>query len=62
MRKNELYPDYHDFLECFGNTEIEMIRKRGDETIRYDWLIFDSGDEAIAYVNDNCGEQIECHA
>ena len=62
MRKNELCTDYQDFFEYFGNTEIEMIRKKGDETIRHDWLIFDSVDEAMEYFNDNCGEQIEYHA
>ena len=40
MRKHELYTDYHDFYEYFGNTEIERIRKHGDKTIRHDWLNF----------------------
>ena len=56
MRKNELYADYHDFYEYFGNTEIERIRKQGDKTIRHDWLMFDSVDEAMEYFNDKCGE------
>lgn len=29
MRKHELYTDYHDHFEYFGNTEIERIRKQG---------------------------------
>ena len=28
MRKNELYTDYHDFNEYFGNTEIERSVNR----------------------------------
>ena len=33
MRKHELYTDYHDHFEYFGNTEIERIRKQGEKTI-----------------------------
>jgi len=28
MRKHELYTDYQDHFEYFGNTEIERIRKK----------------------------------
>jgi len=62
MRKNELYTDYHDFYEYFGNTEIERIRKQGDKTIRHDWLIFDSADDAMEYFNNKCGEFIGYYA
>ena len=40
MRKHELFTDYHDHFEYFGNTEIERIRKQGEKTIRHDWKIF----------------------
>ena len=40
MRKHELYTDYHDYFEYFGNNEIERIRKQGEKTIRHDWIIF----------------------
>ena len=33
MRKHELYTDYNDYFEYFGNTEIEGIRKQGEKTI-----------------------------
>ena len=62
MRKNELYTDYHDFYEYFGNTEIERIRKQGENIIRHDWLIFDSADEAMEYFNDKCGEFVGYYA
>jgi hypothetical protein len=42
MRKHELYTDYHDHFEYFGNTEIERIRIQGEKTIRHDWIIFDT--------------------
>ena len=38
MRKHELYTDYHDHFEYFGNTEIERIRIQGEKTIRHDWI------------------------
>jgi hypothetical protein len=55
MRKHELYTNYHDQFEYFGNTEIERIRKQG-ETIRHDWIIFDTVDEAMEFFNDRGGE------
>jgi hypothetical protein len=62
MRKNELHTHYHDFYEYFGNTEIERIRRQGEKTIRHDWLIFDSVDEAMEYFNDKCGEFVGYYA
>ncbi len=35
MRKHELYTDYHDQFEYFGNTEIERIRKSNITTVSY---------------------------
>ena len=51
MRKHELYTEYHDHFEYFGNTEIERIRKQGEKTIRHDWIIFDSTDEALSLIH-----------
>ena len=62
MRKHELYTDYHDQFEYFGNTEIERTRKQGEKTIRHDWIIFDTVDEAMEFFNDQCGEFIGCYA
>jgi len=61
MRKNELHTEYHDFYEYFGNTEFERIRKQGDRTIRHDWLIFDSDNEAIDYYAKKSGVKLSCH-
>lgn len=52
MRKHELHTDYQDHFEYFGNTEIERIRKQGEKTIRHDWIIFDTVDEAMEFFND----------
>ena len=58
MRKYELYPTHYDFFEYFGNTEIVRIRKLNGTTVRKDWLIFDSVDEAMEYFNTDCGESV----
>ena len=58
MRKHELYQDYHDFFEYFGNTEIERIRMNAQKAIRRDWIIFDSAEEAMEYFNSKCGEYV----
>ncbi len=56
MRTQEIHTEYHDHFEYFGNTEIERIRKKGEKTIRHDWIIFDTVDEAMAFFNDPCEE------
>jgi hypothetical protein len=62
MRKQEQHTDYHDHFEYFGNTEIERIRKQGEKTIRHDWIIFDTVDEAMDFFNDQCGEFLGYYA
>jgi len=62
MRKHELYTDYHDHFEYFGNTEIERIRKQGDKIIRHDWIIFNTIEEAMDFFNDRSGEIEEYYA
>ena len=62
MRKHELTTEYHDHFEYFGNTEIERIRKIGDKTIRHDYIIFDTVDEAMDFFNDRCGEFVGFYA
>ena len=62
MRKHEMTTEYHDHFEYFGNTEIERIRKKGEKTIRHDWIIFDTVDEAMEFFNDRCGEYVGFYA
>jgi hypothetical protein len=31
------------------------VRKQGEKTLRHDWIIFDTVDEAMNYFNDQCG-------
>jgi hypothetical protein len=62
MRKTELTTMYHDSFEYFGNTEIERIRKRSGRTVRRDWIIFDSVEDAMEFFNSKCGEFIGYYA
>jgi len=62
MRKHELYTDYQDQFEYFGNTEIERTRMQGETVIKHDWIIFDTVDEAMEFFNDRCGEFVGYYA
>ena len=56
MIKNELYSDYEDCFEYHGNTEIEWKQKKYGKTIKRDWILFNSVEEAQEFFNDNCCE------
>jgi hypothetical protein len=56
MTKQEIYHDYHDSFEYHGSTVIERTRNRSGTTIRRDWILFDSVEEAAEYFYTNCGE------
>lgn len=62
MRKHESTTTYHDYFEYFGNTEIARIRKRSGKTLRRDWIIFDTVEDAMAFFNSKCGEFIGYYA
>ena len=62
MRTQEIYTDYHDHFEYFGNTEIERIRMEGEKVIKHDWINFDTVDEALEFFNDRCGEFVSYSA
>jgi hypothetical protein len=54
----EIYTDYHDHFEYFGNTEIEHTRMQGETVIKHDWINFDTVDEVMEFFNDRCGEMV----
>lgn len=56
MKGQEIYADYQDRFEYFGNTEIERIRMQGKRVIKHDWINFDTVDEAMEFFNDHSGE------
>jgi len=56
MTKYEFYPYYQDVYEYHGSTIVEFSRKQSGITIKREWILFDSVDEAQEFFNDNCGE------
>ena len=52
MKKKRHHADIHSIIEYFGNTEVKITRKKGNDIVRWDWFIFDSVDEAMAYFNE----------
>ena len=54
MATHEYYLDYQDYYEYHGNTAIEVTRKLGAQTIKRDWILFDSAKDAQKFYNDNC--------
>jgi hypothetical protein len=55
MRKHELYPNYRDLFEYYGSKEIERVRIKGGQTIRRDWFVFESEDDAMLFFSERCG-------
>jgi len=51
MTRKEFHTDFQDTYEYHGNTSIELIRKQGG-TIKRDWLLFDSVEEAQEFFNN----------
>ena len=54
MTRHISYRSYQDVYEYHGNTTIVLTRKNGDATVRQDWILFDSVEEAVDYFNTNC--------
>jgi len=54
MTRYALYPDYQDCYEYHGSTTIERIRQEAGRTIKRDWILFDSVEEAQEFFNSNC--------
>lgn len=54
MTKQIVNPDFKEWYEYHGNTTIERTRRRADNTIFRDWIIFDSVEEAADYFNASC--------
>ena len=54
MRKFIRHHSYQEYYEYHGNTVIERTRKQGSVTIRKDWILFDTVEEASEYFNNDC--------
>lgn len=55
MTRQMLYPEYQESYEYHGNTAVEITRRHAGITIKRDWILFDSVEEAqdFFYENDN---------
>ena len=49
MTRHEYHHHFHDLFEYHGCTTIEFVRKHFGKTIKRDWLLFDSVEEATEY-------------
>jgi len=56
MTNYEFHSDYFDSYEYHGNTAIEITRKQGGLTVKRDWILFDSVQEAQDFFYDNYSE------
>ena len=54
MIRFESHPDYQNCYEYHGNTSVEITRKQDGFTIKRDWILFDSVEEAQDFFYDNC--------
>jgi hypothetical protein len=52
MTKQSIYPNYDDHFEYDGGTTIRQTRKKADETVWQNWLLFDTIEAALEYFND----------
>lgn len=49
MKRNRKQPEFYDYLEYYGSTAVERIRKLADRVIWREWVLFDSAEEAQEY-------------
>ena len=56
MIRYESNPDYQNCYEYHGNTSVEMTIKQAGITIKRDWILFDSVEEAQKFFYDNCND------
>ncbi|MFZ0241867.1 MAG: hypothetical protein WAL90_09495 [Desulfobacterales bacterium] len=48
------YSTYDDFFEYDGGTAIRQTRRKADETVWQNWLLFDTVEAALEFFNDDC--------
>lgn len=54
MTRLTTYPTHDDVYEYFGGTTIQWTRRKADETVWQDWLLFDSIEAALEFFNEFC--------
>lgn len=53
MTRDESYPGYRECYEYHGNTSVEITRKQAGVTIKRDWILFDSVEDAQDFFHNN---------
>ena len=54
MTRYECSPDYQDCYEYHGSTTILKVRKAAGTTVKREWILFDSVEEAQEFFNYSC--------
>ena len=54
MTRHIRHQNYQEVYEYHGNTTIVLTRKKAGTTVRQDWILFDSVEEAAEYFNTEC--------
>ena len=55
MTRHENYQDYENTYEYHGNTTVEITRVHYGVTVKHDWVLFDSIEDAQEYFHECCG-------
>ncbi len=53
MTRKTDYTDFQEIFKYYGHTEVERIVTRFGSTVRRDWLLFDTIEEANRFFNEN---------
>ena len=61
MTRFESYQDYQCCYEYHGNTTVEFTRKQDGITLKRDWILFDSVEEAQEFFYENCDTDGGCY-
>ena len=56
MTTYDFNSEYYDSYEYHGNTAVEITRKQGEATVKRDWILFDSVQEAQDFFYENCND------
>jgi hypothetical protein len=49
-------------LNISGILKLREFAKKGEKTIRHDWIIFDTVNEAMEFFNDRCADFVGYYA
>lgn len=53
MTRKADHKDFQEIFKYYGHTEVERIITQFGSTVRRDWLLFDTVEEANRFFNEN---------